>query len=255
MKKGCMTTLVTITILIVIFFLVWLLSAPRYVSTKNAGGFPRLDNIDLKVKNYRWRREWRWSGIFPIYGGFMTDPHFGGTEPKTFTSDIQKVLNSSGARYQGIDINPWFDKNLSRSLIAIEVNDKIYEYDVAILEKLDYGFTNSHSQIYAFLYKDNMYVYTVVDINHPIIITISLPLESGKDAKTIYLDTNSGQKLLNDLKNNHQDLPLSLKSYLCEKARAKTASRICNRIWATQNQKGQTRLISKTRGSDRKSDE
>jgi len=80
-----------------------------------------------------WWPHWKWSGIPPLEGGWIPDPHFVSTPPFSFPEDATSMLVGL-ARYQGVDVNPWFGDETSEAILAIEVDGKVTEYELDLEE-------------------------------------------------------------------------------------------------------------------------
>jgi hypothetical protein len=73
-------------------------------------------------------RYWQWSGIGPFYGGWLPDPHFVCSEATPVPTSIKTLLDDPSARYQLIDVNPFFGNESQEILLVIESNSAIYEF-------------------------------------------------------------------------------------------------------------------------------
>ena len=168
------------------------------------------DYIEIKRKKFYFRH-WKWSGIPPFYGGFIADPHIIATEPYQFSDEIQKMFDSTNARYQGFDINPWFDRDYSEIVIAIELSNSVYQYSVNNSE-FEYGFINS-GPLVSFKYKNDIVFYQAFDISNPRFVIVNLPLSIKKSADTIELNSVDGRDIINYLQSKKRYL--ALKDKLC----------------------------------------
>ncbi len=133
--------------------------------------------IEIRRKRHRFRH-WKWSGIFPFYGGWISDPHILATPVREFSKVISKGIGCNGtARYQGFDINPWFEDASSEVVVAIESDETVFSYnlDLKDLENVKYGFINGRG-LFPFLRDDHLVFLTNLDITHPVFIVMSLPL-------------------------------------------------------------------------------
>ena len=98
---------------------------PEVVSTKSINE----NFIEIKREKYRFRH-WMWSGILPVYGGFIEDPHFEYSQPALMPKNVRELLGDDKARYQIYDINPFFEDDTFESILVIEYKGKSYEYNV-----------------------------------------------------------------------------------------------------------------------------
>ena len=119
-----------------------------------------------------------WSGIFPIFGGFIPDPDFHLDQVHDFSPEIRSLLNDKNARYQGIDINPWFKDYSSEIILAIEVNHKVYEYRIlnSTNPKMRYGFINSLDKMECEIQGRKLVFMTTLDQTKRALLVIDLPL-------------------------------------------------------------------------------
>jgi hypothetical protein len=70
------------------------------------------NNVEIQRDKYN-LRNFMWSGIFPIYGGFIPDPHFLFSEPVEVTEYLSSVFNNKNVRYQLMDVNPFLKTELA----------------------------------------------------------------------------------------------------------------------------------------------
>jgi hypothetical protein len=90
------------------------------------------NNIEILRPVYRFRH-WKWSGIFPLYGGFIGDPHILFSKPVILPSFEFPIISSNHSfRYQVFDINTAFEDNSTELLLAIEIDDKVYEFQLDV---------------------------------------------------------------------------------------------------------------------------
>ena len=134
--------------------------------------------IDVSRQVHRFRH-WKWSGIFPFYGGWISDPHFVATPIFPVPSDVAQILGDRAARYQGVDINPWFEDETSEIVIAIESGGIVHEYSIAneFDPPLKSGFINNVRGICVFPYESSLGFYTPLDIDRRAFLFVTLPLK------------------------------------------------------------------------------
>ena len=134
-------------------------------------------NIEVIRKVHRFRH-WQWSGIFPFYGGWIPDPHFMVTPAFDVPEDVGKLLADASARYQGVDVNPWFEDTSSEILIAIESNGVVHEYSIPneVEPALGYGFINNGGRLFVFPFRSGLAFLTLLDIDRYAFILVPLPL-------------------------------------------------------------------------------
>lgn len=136
-------------------------------------------NIEIRRMKHRFRH-WHWSGIFPLYGGWIPDPHIMATPVFEFSDEIKARLGGEPARYQGFDINFAFEDDSSEIVLAIEVAGSVFQYRLSVrdLQGVKDGFVNG-DEIYAFLHEESLVFLTTLYISHPVFIEIGLPLSQG----------------------------------------------------------------------------
>jgi hypothetical protein len=138
--------------------------------------------IDVSRQVHRFRH-WTWSGIFPFYGGWIPDPHFLATPIFPVPRDVAQILGDPAARYQGVDINPWFEDDTSEIVLAIESGGVVHEYSIAneFEPPLKYGFINNGGGIYVFPYESSLAFYTSLDIDRRAFLFVTLPFKRFGD--------------------------------------------------------------------------
>lgn len=76
-------------------------------------------------------RHWLWSGIPGEQGaGFIPDPHFLWSETMPFPEPVLRIMVSKKARFQVMDVNPFFNDESSEILLLIKSDNKTYEYQL-----------------------------------------------------------------------------------------------------------------------------
>jgi hypothetical protein len=152
------------------------------------------NGIEIQREKH-WLRHWRWSGIFP-YGGWIPDPHFISTRAYEFDRETAAKLPAP-ARYQGFDVNPWFEDESSEVVIAIEAAGTVYEYRLKVRERATpgYGFVNG-GPIESFHDGDSLIFLTTLHIVQPAMIVIPLPLRPDGTNAVHYRNTPEWQRLM-----------------------------------------------------------
>jgi hypothetical protein len=107
---------------------VWILTIGQHVtsgvySTKEDN--PKSITIRRSIYPYR---HWKWSGIFPLYGGFIPDPHIIHSAPVTMSEALKEKYGDPNLRYQAFDINDAFHDASSEIVLAIEYLGNVFEY-------------------------------------------------------------------------------------------------------------------------------
>jgi hypothetical protein len=75
-------------------------------------------------------RHWKWSGIFPSEGGFISDPHFLLSEPMPFPGPALSMVSPQRIQFQLLDINPFFDDHSSEILLLLTSDNSTLEYSL-----------------------------------------------------------------------------------------------------------------------------
>lgn len=113
-------------------------------------------HVDITRSKYYFRN-FMWSGIFPLYGGFITDPHFLFQLPVDLTQYLSPSFQRKPIRYQLVQVNPYFKNKTSEMILAMEIDGMPYEYLLEV--PIDYPSSATESEPPSeFLYHgDNLY--------------------------------------------------------------------------------------------------
>jgi len=170
-------------------------------------------SIEIEREVHRFRH-WQWSGIFPIEGGWIPDPHFMATDVVEVSGDLARRMGVVSARIQGFDINPWFQDGSTEIIVAIETNGDVYEQSLTESAKtsLGYGFVNG-GPIVPFLMKDQLILFTALHITRPVFIVVQLPIQGNSNVPVYYEDTKGWNRIVAFLSKNHRYR--ELRSVLC----------------------------------------
>lgn len=95
-------------------------------STSNLDQMPRSNGIKVSRPYYP-LRHWKWSGIPPFYGEFITDPHFLGDIAFEIPKTVREFLGAYQGRYQLLDINPFFRDSSTEHVLVLELDDTIIQ--------------------------------------------------------------------------------------------------------------------------------
>jgi hypothetical protein len=71
-------------------------------------------------------RQWQWSGIFPIEGGLLPDPHFVCLVTGSFPRSIETLLTEPSSGFQIIDVNPFFKDESKEIIFAVQSSSQVY---------------------------------------------------------------------------------------------------------------------------------
>jgi hypothetical protein len=197
------------TIVVFMTGMCWLLVRAEMASTKSLN--PMFIEIQRPVYHFR---HWMWSGIFPVDGGFIDDPHFIASQPTLLPEGVRQLLGDETARYQMYDINPFFEDETSQTVLVIAHKGIIYEYKVRtkvpLVLNVDMNIKNG-ILIKPFEYESNIgLISTDREVGFSF---IELPLK--KNGEIIFEDFNTAfsKKVISYLKNGKKYL--NLKDALC----------------------------------------
>lgn len=167
--------------------------------------------IDVSRKRFVFRH-WQRSGVF-LEGGYIPDPHFSATKVFDFTPVILEHINAEKGKFQGIDVNKWFDDETTESILALEIDNSIYEYNIDLSENTE-TFSNYefYESIIPFIYKDKIAFITGFNIDISILL-VDLPLGKNKNLKTISPKDPEFSNIIEYLRKNERFQ--SLKEGLC----------------------------------------
>lgn len=160
-------------------------------------------------------RHWLWSGIFPLEGGPIGDPHVAATEVYAFPDDVRQRLGATSARFQGFDVNPWFRDGTSEIVLAIEVDGRVHEYRIRSSggPRLDFGFINFPEAMIAFLYGDRLAFATCLSISKLAFLSTALPLRPDGDMAPAFEGTDAFDSVVRYLREDSRYL--GLRDQLC----------------------------------------
>ncbi len=117
---------------------IWGRVIPHTISTDEYFGLPDDEIISTIFPRYPLPREIHWSGIFPIFGGLIEDPHM--TKTKMITVLIQSNNIVEGeVDIQGIETNFFFAEKYQTSQLFIRNNSNLHTYTIAGLKILNMG--------------------------------------------------------------------------------------------------------------------
>lgn len=172
-------------ILIVFILIIYVLCEQKIASINKPDSIKDIDSnyIDVKREKFIFRH-WQRSGIF-LAGGYVPDPHFSVTEVFDFKPNILERINAKKGRFQGIDINRWFGDKTAESILALEIDNKTYEYNIDLSKNTE-TFSNYefYESIVPFIYKEKIAFITGFDMGISILL-IDLPLGKNNNIKTI----------------------------------------------------------------------
>ena len=138
-----------------------------------------LDSTFIEIRREKHHlRHWKWSGIFP-YGGWIEDPHFVPTHVMNFCPEAAALIPQP-ARFQGFDVNPWFEDDTSETILAIESGGAVYEYRLSLrdLVGVRHGFT-AVEKIYSFTNAESLLFLANLGLTTPALMEVALPLREG----------------------------------------------------------------------------
>ena len=77
-------------------------------------------------------RHWSWSGIFPLEGGFIPDPHYYWSEPMALPDSASAMLGNKSSEFQLVDVNPAFNDYSSEVLLLVRTGDTSAQFQLAL---------------------------------------------------------------------------------------------------------------------------
>lgn len=146
-----------------------------------------------------------WSGIFPVFGGFISHPHFLYSNPVDITDYLSSVIDEEKIRYQLIQVNPYFEDETSENILGLEINGLSFEYKLETPQDF-WSFSSESEPRSVFLY-NNKDLYFVVQYNYEdkfLVYEIGHPFNENKVLQYRLIDIN------------RQDNPLILDFLLTE---------------------------------------
>lgn len=120
----------TIRWIIPLFLLAMLIVLCQFIYWGKRTGCPANEMCSLISRKYYPVRHWQWSGIFPVEGGFIPDPHFSYSEPMLFPDSVNRMLGSSGSRFQIVEVNSDFNDDSSEILFLVGSRGRLFEYSL-----------------------------------------------------------------------------------------------------------------------------
>jgi hypothetical protein len=169
------------------------------------------------VRKHRTFHHLIWSGIFPVEGGFIQDPHCLESDQMSFSDPALKLLGSPTATYQVIDVNPFFNDDSSEIVILVRSGGELFEYS------LDFP-KGQHSQAVPalpgmpsariFPYRGKLAL--LADFSGPAkgVYLLDLPLKSTAHLRRIPIATPQFDEVAQELKTIGQDT--SVKDQFCK---------------------------------------
>ncbi|MDP3266304.1 MAG: hypothetical protein Q8M39_05715 [Sulfuricurvum sp.] len=185
----------------------------KFDSINKANSIKDIDSSYINITRKKFIfRHWQRSGIF-LSGQYIPDPHFSTTNVYELAPAILEHLNAKKGRFQGVDINKWFNDETAESILALEIDNKIYEYKINISENPE-TFSNYefYESIIPFIYKDKIAFITGFNIDISILL-VDLPLDKNKSLKIISPKDPEFFKIIEYLRQNEKFQ--SLKEGLC----------------------------------------
>jgi len=160
-------------------------------------------------------RHWSWSGIFPLEGGFIPDPHFLCSQPEPFPDSVGRELGGSG-EFQIVDVNPFFNDESSEIELLIRSGSSVYDYSLQFpkRKRVQAIIATPSVPAHMFLYKDKIEL--LADFEGPAkgIYTIPLPLRSGTKLDLIPVTNSEFDLISREFKNAGRDL--TVRNQFCE---------------------------------------
>ncbi|MBJ6361630.1 hypothetical protein JFN88_10025 [Paenibacillus sp. MAHUQ-46] len=146
-----------------IFLLFLIPVAEYYILPKRQVSTQQADHhyVDVTRTKYYFRN-FLWSGIFPLYGGFISDPHFLFQHPVDLTQYLSSFFQKKPVKYQLVQVNPYFKNKTSEMILAMEFDGQAYEYKLEVPS--DYpAFVVESEPSSEFLYYGNNLYFVLTD--------------------------------------------------------------------------------------------
>lgn len=150
------------------------------------------DNNNVEIKRNKYNlRHFMWSGIFPVFGGLISDPHFLYTKPVDVTDYLSSVINGDKIRYQLIQVNPYFEDKTSENILGLEIDDSTFEYKLETPQ--DFSSFSSESEPNSVFLYNNKDLYFVMQYNYEdkfLVYEMGLPFNENKVLQYKLMDMN-----------------------------------------------------------------
>jgi hypothetical protein len=162
-------------------------------------------------------RHWNWSGIFPVEGGFITDPHFLCSEPIPVPSTAATMVRGQNASFQIVDVNPFFDDRSSEILLLIRSSDSVFDYSLQFPSRkhVQAVLATPDSPARIFPVKDHLVLLAHFFGPAKGLYLIPLPLRSGTTLSLISAEDPRFEAIATRFKDSAQDR--SLRDQFCER--------------------------------------
>lgn len=159
------------------------------------------DAIHIEREKY-YARHFQWSGIFPVMGGFHADPHYFMTPVFEFSQQIKDRLGVETGRYQGVDVNRWFDDETSEILLLLELDGEVFEFPIrSTTRSLGKSLVSARHDIISWLQGDQLVFFTSLypprgEVRHLsekleeyiVLLVIALPIDEGGSVSILFSD-------------------------------------------------------------------
>jgi hypothetical protein len=159
-------------------------------------------------------RHWSWSGIFPLEGGYIPDPHFGCSEAESLPDSLSRSLGGKGT-FQVVDVNQAFDDKSSEIVLLIQMCGSTHEYALQFPKdrKVQAVIATPDVPAHIFPYKDRLALLADFEGAKGIYL-ISLPLRSGSKLALITVSNPEFDRISRELKNAARDV--RVRDQFCE---------------------------------------
>jgi hypothetical protein len=170
--------------------------------------------VEIRRPRY-WFRHLQWSGIFPLEGGLHGDPDVTATKVFTFPEELSQRLGARSARFQGFDVNPWFNDRTSEIVLAVEMDGVVHQYRIANSAKprLSYGFINFYAPVIPFAYGDRLVFMTGLSISRLAFLPTDLPLRGDGEIEPVFEGSDAFEAIVQYLRADGRYL--GLRDQLC----------------------------------------
>jgi len=115
--------------------LITLIAVGRFFHWGKRVACPPEEICSVVNREYYPARDWLWTGIFPLEGGFIPDPHFTFSESMLFPGPALELLGNVDSKYQVVDVNPAFNNETSEILFVVHSGQATYVYSLDFPKK------------------------------------------------------------------------------------------------------------------------
>lgn len=192
MRRKLMWVFIFIMLVLLLFLFIRVMEQHIFPKSQVSTQYGKSQNIEI-TRNKYYLRNFIWSGIFPIYGGFIADPHFLYKLPVDVTEYLIPVFHGKPIRYQLIQVNPFFENKTSETILAMEIDGEAFEYRLEVPHDFSYFSTKTEPPS-EFLYDgDNLYFILVHGYDNEFLVyEIIAPFNEDKSLSKHLVTVDNG---------------------------------------------------------------